>query len=86
MFASLLTYFSRDHVVGSAKIGANLPNPEVPIVEGGILKDECDQAFWCAFSVFRDEAYYNAMIQDGHQEYIDDRTNRFKCKPRHDEL
>lgn len=80
----------RHDVVASAKIGANLPNPEVPILEGGVLKDECDQAFWCAFSVFRDEDYHAAMIKDGHQDYIKDRDARFKCNKEdnatHDEL
>lgn len=70
----------RHDVVASAKIGANLPNTEVPILEGGVLKDECDHAFWCAFSVFRDEEYYAAMKKDGLEAYITDRNTRFPCK------
>ncbi|CAO3655635.1 unnamed protein product [Mucor hiemalis] len=66
-------------VVASAKIGANLPNNDVPILEGGVLQEECDHAFWCAFSVFRDEKYHAAMAKDGHQDYIEDRNTRFKC-------
>lgn len=60
-------------------MGANLPNNNVPILEGGVLKDECDHAFWCAFEVFRNEEYHNAMIKDNHQDYIKDRNARFKC-------
>lgn len=66
-------------MVASAKIGANLPNSDVPILEGGVLQEECDHAFWCAFSVFRDEKYHAAMAKDGHQDYIEDRNTRFKC-------
>ncbi|KAK4514703.1 uncharacterized protein ATC70_002305 [Mucor velutinosus] len=71
---------SMHDVVASAKIGANLPNHEVPILEGGVLKDECDHAFWCAFEVFRDDEYYAAMTKDGLEKYIEDRNARFKCK------
>ncbi|KAI9471042.1 MAG: cytidine deaminase-like protein [Benjaminiella poitrasii] len=66
-------------VVASAKLGANLSNNEVPELVGGILKDECDQAFWCAFAVFRDKTFYAAMAEQGYQDYIQDREHRFKC-------
>lgn len=81
---------SRHDVVASAKIGANLPNLEVPNLEGGVLKDECDHAFWCAFEIFRDDEYYAAMVKDGLEKYTEDRDARFKCKTvpktEHDEL
>lgn len=86
----LLSYNFRHDIVASAKIGANIPNNDIPILEGGVLKDECDHAFWCAFEVFRNDEYYAAMIKDGHKKYIDDRNSRFKCKTvpknNHDEL
>ncbi|CAO3669779.1 unnamed protein product [Rhizopus stolonifer] len=66
-------------VIQSAKLGANIPNHRVPVVEGGVLKDECDNAFWCAFAPFRNELYHSKMIRDGHLDYIKDRQSRFKC-------
>ena len=72
-------------VVASAKLGASRENTNVPIVEGGILKDECDKAFWCAFSVFRDKAYFAAMRKNNQLNYIKEREAKFKCgnqKPR----
>ncbi|KAI8647251.1 cytidine deaminase-like protein [Parasitella parasitica] len=81
---------SMHDVVASARLGADLADTQVPTLEGGILKDECDHAFWCAFEVFRDDDYFTAMARDGNEKYIDDRNARFKCKtvPKntHDEL
>ncbi|KAG0745323.1 hypothetical protein G6F61_006837 [Rhizopus arrhizus] len=68
-----------DDVIQSAKLGANIPNRRVPVVEGSVLKDECDFAFWCAFASFRDEQYHVKMMKDGHLDYIKDRESRFEC-------
>ncbi|KAI9474200.1 MAG: cytidine deaminase-like protein [Benjaminiella poitrasii] len=67
------------NVIATAKLGANLPNNKTPELVGGVLKDECDQAFWCAFAVYRGEKYYKAMAEQGLNDYIQDRENRFKC-------
>ncbi|KAG1441722.1 hypothetical protein G6F56_011356 [Rhizopus delemar] len=66
-------------VIQAAKLGANIPNHRVPVVEGGVLKDKCDHAFWCAFAPFRNEFYHSKMIRDGYLDYIKDRQSRFKC-------
>ncbi|KAI9256186.1 cytidine deaminase-like protein [Sporodiniella umbellata] len=66
-------------VIRSAKLGADQPNPKVPKIKGGILKDECDSAFWCAFAPFRDKKYLLKMKEKGLLGYIKDREARFKC-------
>ncbi|KAI8333451.1 cytidine deaminase-like protein [Chlamydoabsidia padenii] len=68
-----------ENVVASAKQGAGLPDKRVPELVGGVLKDECDQAFWCAFSIFRTNDYYEAMEKNGDLDYIQDRDQRFSC-------
>ncbi|KAG2202287.1 hypothetical protein INT47_010735 [Mucor saturninus] len=65
--------------MASARNAGNQPNPNVPILEGGILKDACDHAFWCAYSVFRNEKYYASMIKNGLEDYIKDHEARFPC-------
>ncbi|KAG1401496.1 hypothetical protein G6F60_006348 [Rhizopus arrhizus] len=72
-----------NEVIHSAKLGANITNHNVPLVEGSILKYECDFAFWCAFTPLRKEDYFKKMIQDGNLDYIKDRDNRFKCSDEH---
>lgn len=69
----------RHDVVASARNAANQPNTKVPILEGGVLKDTCDHAFWCAFSSFRNEKYHNAMNKSGLTEYVKNNDARFKC-------
>jgi hypothetical protein len=56
----------------------------LPVIEGGILKDECDYHFWCGFAHYRKKAYYEAMEEQGLLDYIKEREGRFKCptKPR----
>ncbi|KAI9305860.1 cytidine deaminase-like protein [Cunninghamella echinulata] len=66
-------------VIASAKLGAGLIDHRVPELVGGILKDECDHAFWCSFSVFRDQDYYNAMEKNGDLGYIKERERKFPC-------
>ncbi|GAA5797195.1 hypothetical protein HPULCUR_002574 [Helicostylum pulchrum] len=66
-------------VLATSKLGANRPNPKAPILEGGILKDDCDHAFWCAFSSFRGKSYYEAMKKEGLEDFVKDRRARFSC-------
>ncbi|RCH90830.1 hypothetical protein CU097_009144 [Rhizopus azygosporus] len=75
-----------EQVIQSAKLGANRPNNKIPTVTGGILKDECDKAFWCAFSNARNEKYYQKMVADGNLDYIKERESKFICNKQHDEL
>ncbi|ORZ16901.1 cytidine deaminase-like protein [Absidia repens] len=68
-----------EEVVASAKLGAGIEDNRVPELLGGVHKDECDHAFWCAFSVFRTKEYHDAMIMNNDTEYIQDRNARFPC-------
>ncbi|RCI04291.1 hypothetical protein CU098_006378 [Rhizopus stolonifer] len=79
---------SMPDVVNSARKKADLPNTDVPVLEGGVLKEECDHAFWCAFVNARDDAYYTTMIKNGNLDYIKDREARFPCNKStvHEEL
>lgn len=45
---------------------------EYPILEGGVLQEECDHAFWCAFKDLRDE-------ENGELDYVLDRNHKFPC-------
>lgn len=65
--------------MASARNAGNQPNPKVPILEGGVLKDACDHAFWCAYGVFRNEKYHASMVRQGLSGYIEDHDARFKC-------
>ncbi|KAG2226354.1 hypothetical protein INT45_000522 [Circinella minor] len=66
-------------VIGSAHMGGYQPDHRVPDVVGGVLKNECDHAFWCAFSVFRDEDYYKSMSEKGLYDHIKANNKRFPC-------
>ncbi|KAI8142762.1 cytidine deaminase-like protein [Fennellomyces sp. T-0311] len=68
-----------DDVIGSAHMGGYQLDHRVPEVVGGVLKNECDHAFWCAFSVFRDEGYYQSMSANGLDSYITEHDQRFPC-------
>lgn len=72
--------FYRENVVASAKLGAGLKDDNVPELVGGVLKDECDEAFWCAFSVWRTPEYHDAMEKNNDLGYIQDRDQRFHCE------
>ena len=83
MFEKKIILCNRNEVIHSAKLGANITNHNVPLVEGSILKYECDFAFWCAFTPLRKEDYFKKMIQDGNLDYIKDRATRFTCSDDH---
>ncbi|ORX80857.1 cytidine deaminase-like protein [Basidiobolus meristosporus CBS 931.73] len=59
-----------EEVVNSARLGGNRPDKRVPELVGGVLKKECDAAFWDAFAVFRDDDYVEGMKLWGESEYI----------------
>lgn len=69
----------RDTVIGSSHLGGHQQNLALPEVIGGVLKDECDHAFWCAFKRFRDDAYYSSMSARGLDGYIRERDAKFPC-------
>ncbi|KAI8068398.1 cytidine deaminase-like protein [Gongronella butleri] len=66
-------------VVASAKLGADQQDNRVPELVGGVLKDECDHAFWCAFAVFRDQDYFDAMTAADRMDYYHKRNAKFHC-------
>jgi hypothetical protein len=66
-------------VTASAKRGAGREDSRVPELVGGILKDDCDHAFWCAFSIFRTKEYEDAMRMNNELDYIKERNDRFPC-------
>ncbi|KAI8889812.1 cytidine deaminase-like protein [Backusella circina FSU 941] len=68
-----------DVVVGATRLGADRLSKNLPVIEGGILKEECDYNFWCGFAHYRTEAYYEAMKKQGLLDYIKEREERFKC-------
>ncbi|ORX80858.1 cytidine deaminase-like protein [Basidiobolus meristosporus CBS 931.73] len=57
-------------VVRSQRLGGNRPDKRVPELVGGVLKKECDAAFWDAFAVFRDEDYLRGMKKWGKLGFI----------------
>lgn len=71
--------FLRDDVIMSAHMGGYQIDTRVPDVVGGVLQDKCDHAFWCAFSIFRDDAYYQSMLARNLGDYIEDHKRRFPC-------
>ncbi|KAG1466722.1 hypothetical protein G6F56_004631 [Rhizopus delemar] len=68
-----------EEILASYKHGGNVSDNEVPSIKGGILKDECDSAFWCAFASYRKTNYYKKMKEDGNLDYIEERNARFNC-------
>ncbi|CDS10278.1 hypothetical protein LRAMOSA02954 [Lichtheimia ramosa] len=68
-----------DDVIMSAHMGGYQIDTRVPDVVGGVLQDKCDHAFWCAFSIFRDDAYYQSMLARNLGDYIEDHKRRFPC-------
>ncbi|KAI8393334.1 cytidine deaminase-like protein [Radiomyces spectabilis] len=68
-----------DDVIASARLGGNRPDHRVPVTQGGVLKDECDHAFWCSFSNFRDQEYHQSMIEEDQQVFIAKRDNDYQC-------
>ncbi|KAL0084106.1 secreted cytidine and deoxycytidylate deaminase [Phycomyces blakesleeanus] len=72
-------YIRANDVLASAKAGGGGPYSKIPKIEGGILKDECDRAFWCSFTSFRSTNYYKWMSELGEDEYIKNRNERFNC-------
>jgi tRNA(adenine34) deaminase len=43
----------------------------VPELTEGVLKKECDDAFFDAFSVFRDDSYLKSMHDHEEDEYLE---------------
>ncbi|KAI8374143.1 uncharacterized protein BYT42DRAFT_547235 [Radiomyces spectabilis] len=73
-----LTLDIEDMVNSAVMVGSDTPK-KLPILEGGVLKDECDHVFWCAFKEFRDTAYYEAMKAAGKEDYVIMQDQRFPC-------
>ncbi|KAI9024275.1 cytidine deaminase-like protein [Phycomyces nitens] len=72
-------YIRAADVLSSAKAGGGGPYAHIPTLEGGVLRDECDHAFWCAFTGFRNKDYYEWMARLGEDDYIKSRNERFEC-------
>lgn len=72
-----MLYISQ-HIFNSMKI-LNSTLIDSPIIHGGILKEKCDHAFWCAFKEYRDEAYINFMKDTNDLDYVLERNNKFPC-------
>lgn len=66
------------HIFNSMKI-MNSTSIDSPVVEGGILKEKCDHAFWCAFKEYRDEAYMKFMEDTNQLDYVLERNEKFPC-------
>ena len=79
IFSDWCIILLRDDVIASAYMGGYQLDHRVPDVVGGVLKNECDHAFWCAFSMFRNEDYYKSMSEKGLDDYIRVSNKRFPC-------
>ncbi|KAL7311106.1 hypothetical protein PS15m_008911 [Mucor circinelloides] len=66
------------HIFNSMKV-LNSTSIDPPIVEGGVLKEKCDHAFWCAFKEYRDEAYMKYMEDTNQLDYVLERNEKFPC-------
>ncbi|KAH8549865.1 cytidine deaminase-like protein [Umbelopsis sp. PMI_123] len=58
-------------VVDSARLGGYQIDRRVPELTEGVLKKECDDAFFDAFSVFRDDSYLKSMHDHEEDEYLE---------------
>ncbi|KAI8646358.1 cytidine deaminase-like protein [Parasitella parasitica] len=66
------------HIFNSMKV-LNSTSIDPPVVEGGVLKEKCDHAFWCAFKEYRDEAYMKFMENTDNLDYVLELNGKFPC-------
>lgn len=72
-------HYSHDVIHSARELGRDLPEERFPTIEGGVLKDKCDHAFWCAFKDFRDEKYMKIMEENGELDYVHSQNEKFPC-------